>query len=392
VNLADLKREAEQLGLSVFQSGTRPAKEDYTSSLREYFLKRDYPNGPPYEEITPMLCHDFWLLHPKQQKMLWRNPDWVAQEKINGVRAILVFKQGLGVFCHSRTVSARSYRRVELTDRLPFASFKPGFDAIVDCEIAADKTNLQTTVSFLRAAARGQPLQLKPGKFLKFYVFDAIRWGGYDLRLRPLCERLMFLRDFQEAIVAAGLGQYFEILPTYLKDKEDVFERLVAAGAEGLVLKNLNYHYESSTSRSRFGWIKVKRQVEIDGYVSGFGRGKKGSEYENHVAYLEFSVLTDRGPVVIAHVSSLPWFYRKEVNVYDRNTDTVKLKMSEYGKVAHLVGMELSRKARRLTHARISYWRSDLKQEACTYQWSDLEATRLGVCGPILRSVAGGTG
>jgi ATP-dependent DNA ligase len=395
-NLSDLKKEAQTLGLEVGQSGKRPAKEDYLSVLREHHLKRDFPNGLPYTELTPMVCFDYWNLDPKQQAAIWNDHNWIAQQKLNGCRLILHFVKGLGVFAHSRTTGAHSYRRSELTNRLLFSDFIPEFTATVDSEVICDKTieagphvtksSLQTTSSLLHMEAEASKrLQKELDLHLKVHVFDITNWEGQDLRLRKLCERLAHLPDFQAAITAAKLGNHFEFPPIFFQDKQSIYEKILAVGGEGVVLKNINYHYEDSNSRSRVGWVKVKKQVEFDAYVSGFERGKPDSEYENHVSCLIFSVATDKDHIAIAKVSNLPWFFRKEISVYDKETNQVKLSMDIYGKVAHVSGLELSHKARRLVHPRIVFWRTDLTQEQCVYSMADIEATRSGAVNPPLR-------
>lgn len=399
-NLSDLKKEAHMLGLVVGQSGKRPAKEDYLSVLRDHHLKKEFPNGLPYEELTPMVCFDYWNLDPKQQAAIWTDTNWIAQQKLNGCRLILHFVTGLGVFAHSRTTSTHTYRRSELTNRLLFGGFIPEFTATVDSEIICDKTidsgphttksSLQTTTSLLHMEAEASKrLQKELDLPLKIHVFDITNWEGQDLRLRKLCERLAFMPDFKAAITTAQLGIHFEFPPIFFQEKQSIYEKILAVGGEGVVLKNINYHYEDSNSRSRFGWIKVKRQVEFDAYVSGFERGKQGSEYEKYISCLVFSIATDKDNLAIAKVSNLPWFFRKEISSYDSETNQVKLNMDIYGKVAHLSGLELSKKARRLVHPRIVYWRADLAQEQCLYSMADVEEVRLGVPSSPLRRTNG---
>lgn len=286
-NLSDLKKEAQMLGLEVGQSGKRPAKEDYLCVLREHHLQKEFPNGLPYKELTPMVCFDYWNLDPKQQAAIWNDHNWIAQQKLNGCRLILHFVKGLGVFAHSRTTSTHTYRRSELTNRLLFGDFVPDFTATVDSEVICDKTidagphvtksSLQTTASLLHMEAEASKrLQKELELPLKVHVFDITNWEGQDLRLRKLCERLSHLPDFQSAIAAAQLSSHFEFPPIFFQEKQSIYEKILAVGGEGVVLKNINYHYEDSNSRSRVGWVKVKKQVEFDAYVSGFERGRPG--------------------------------------------------------------------------------------------------------------------
>jgi len=384
--LSELKKECQALGLDV-KPGSKPAKEPYLQALRDHYAKRDFPNGLPYEEINPMLAYDFWKFSPREQLALWRNDGWLAQEKINGIRLILHFVRGVGVFAHSRTISVRTYRRSDLTSHLLFGSFVPDFTATLDTEIVG--SNLLQTVALLRMRPEDSR-RLQQDAPLAIHVFDVIRWEEFDLRLRPLTDRLAFIKDFQDAITKAELIKHFKFPPIFFQNKETVYNKIVADGREGVVLKNLNSHYEDSFARSRNGWVKVKRQIELDCFVSGYERGRFGSDYVNRVSCLIFSVNTEVGPLAIAKISNLPWFFRKEISNYDAETNTVKLSADISGKVAHVVGLELSRKARRLVHPRVSYWRSDLKQEQCLYHLKDIEASRLGSTSALPLRIVGG--
>lgn len=390
-SLADLKKEAQALGIKVESKARAP----YLDALRNFYLRRDYPSGLPYTELNPMLCYDYWKIHPKQQEAIWKNADWIAQEKLNGCRLIIHFVRGIGVFAHSRTVSAKTYRRTELTDRLLFRSLIPDFTATVDSEVmchsaTGTSNSLETTTALLHMRAEAsRRIQADQKCPLAAHVFDMTNWQGIDLRDKKLCERLSYMSDFQTAIQQTEASKYFVSLPVQLHKKKDFYNQVLKSGGEGVVLKNLNAPYEDSSARKRHGWIKVKKQVEVDAFVSGFERGRTGGDYETKVGSLVFSTNTEEGPLVVAKVSNLPWSFRKEVSEYDRETNTVKLDVNCYGRVARVIGLELSRRAGRLVHPRIDYWRSDLNQEQCVYSFREFEAVRKGETGAfLLRIVA----
>jgi hypothetical protein len=377
--LNDLKKECLSLGLDV-EPGPKPAKEPYLQALRDCYIKRDYPNGLPYEEINPMLAYDFWKFSPREQIELWRNDGWLCQEKLNGVRLVLHFVKGVGIFAHSRTVGVRTYRRTVLTGHLLFGEFVPSFTATVDTDITASTLQQTTALLHMRPEDSRRLQQDTP---LKVHVFDVIRWEESDLRLRPLTDRLAFIKDFQDAIATAELTKYFVFPPVFFLNKEAVYNKILASGGEGVVLKRLSSHYEDSSVRSRTGWVKCKRQVGFDAFITGFERGRPGSDYENLVSCLVFSINTQDCCLPIAKISALPWFFRKEISVYDKTTNTVELGADLFGRVAHIKGLELSRKARRLVHPRVSFWRTDLQKEQCNYSMKDIENLRLGNVGVV---------
>lgn len=373
MNLSALKAHAEALGLNA-KTGSKPAKEPYISALRDYFLQRDYPNGLPYEELSPMLCYDFWQLHPREQEALWKDGnDWAIQQKFNGCRLLLHFIKGNGVFAHSRETSVTTFRRKEVSRHLLFHDHIPKFTATMDCELVGP--TLQVVTATLNTTSDKARLVQERTPFV-IHAFDITRWGDTNLKEKRLDERLAYLTDVQHAINAEGLSNHFNFPPLHFQRKQDFYEQTIKNGGEGVVLKRLGSKYRGNSRRDRFGWIKAKRQIEFDSYVSGFEAGRQSSLLSSKVANLHFSVLTDEGPRLIAKVSNLPWDFRKEISFYDRTTGKVALDPELYGKVAHLVGQELSQRAFRLVHPRITHWRSDLKQKSCVYRSSDLELLR----------------
>jgi ATP-dependent DNA ligase len=364
-SLAKLKTQCQELGYIVHRKGFRPAKSDYLAVLRQHYIKKDFPQGLPYTELSPMLCLDYHRLLPKAQERLWKDDNgWVAQEKIDGARAILHFVWDVGVFAQSRVISVKTFRRSLLTDRLPFHDCKPSFTATVDCE----------------AVWQGTKLTL--------HVFDIVRWGDLDLRKKQLCERLAFLADFKAAIVTAGLQDHFDFPGVHFTKKREFYESVLTKGGEGVVLKNLASPYHDSLKRAKAGWVKVKRQLAFEAFVSWFDQVRQDSRYNDRVACLIFSLQTDSGPCVIAKVANLPSRFRREVSVFDKKTGSVALRLDVLGRVASVAGLEISRKARRLSHPKILRWRPDLRPEDCSYVSSDIEATSQGATNSLpLRAV-----
>jgi hypothetical protein len=349
-SLARLKTQCETLGYTIHRKGLRPAKADYLAVLRQHFINRDYPSGLPYPELSPMLCAEYHRLAPKAQEQLWRDDNgWIAQQKINGERAILHFVKGVGIFCHSRVISLKTFRRTEWTDLL-FKGFVPGFIATLDCEFVSPT----------------------------FHAFDIVRWDGQDLRRKQLCERLAFLNDFKTAINIAGLQDHFDFPAIHFNNKRVFFDSLITKSGEGVVLKALDSTYTDSNVRSRNGWVKVKRQIQFDAYVSGYEQGRSSSRYHDRIACLIFSIKTPEGPCVVAKIANLPSRFRREISVYNSKTSHAELRLDVMNRVATISGMEISRKARRLLHPKIIHWRGDLAPKDCVYASKDIEATIVG--------------
>ena len=65
-SLDDLRQECKEKGLSVVQSGKRPAKDDFVKALQGYFLSK-LPDVPKSLDRMlslgePMMCFPYWHL------------------------------------------------------------------------------------------------------------------------------------------------------------------------------------------------------------------------------------------------------------------------------------------------------------------------------------------
>ncbi len=399
--LAELQKLCRELGLEV-RLGPRKAKADYLLALREHYLRRDYLEGTPFAELTPMLSYPYWNLKAPERERIWQDHnDWIVQEKFNGCRVIVHFVKGVGTFAHSRNIDTTKYRRTDLTYHLLFADLIPPFSATVDCEAVIEsnidtgpftpkgskiKPSLQAVAAVLALRPESaRRLQTEQNAPLRFKAFDLVHWDGQDFRKKKLCERLPYLSDFLTSIAGTPAASYFEVPPTQLYAKKLFFDRVLAKGGEGCMFKNLNSPYVDSSKRSRKGWIKVKRSVELDAFVSGFEPGKPNGRWRNRIATLLFSVDTEDGLHLIAKVSSISKRSRTMITVRNRETKEITLHPDMYHKTAHLVGMEITPKSLRLLHPKVVRWNSigvDAKTR-CTYSMKDIRTGQMAL--PLIK-------
>lgn len=391
--LADLVKTCRELGYEPKPSGKRLSKEDCVKILREHFLPE---GGLPYEELTPMLCFAEWNLKEEERDEAWASPEWAAQEKLNGCRLILHFVEGVGIFAHSRTVSRKTFRFQELTDKLLIAGIVPDFSATVDCEVMIEKpvdtrpytakgevtrSTLHSTTAVLHLEGENsRKLQKEQDASLLFHAFDILRWDGVDLVDEPYWGRLEYLAHF---IDAAGKqqewGQFFRFPEVRTEGKREFYQEIVDRGGEGVILKRLDSKYHASSSRPRDGWVKVKRRMEFDAFVTGFLRGEEGTAWRNLVGALEFSVITEMGKKhAIAMCTNLTLATREKISIYDPETDTVTLDPRLFGRVAEVSGQDVTPRSLRLSHATIDRWRpkdgpDSKRPEDCMASMTDLK-------------------
>lgn len=391
--LEKLKAKADELGLAVKAAGKKLGKDDYVRELRAHFMPE---GGLPYEETTPMLCFAEWNLKPEEAKKAWTSESWGAQRKLNGCRLVLHFVEGVGVFAHSRTISVKTFRYQELTDQLLIASFKPSFSATVDCEVLVEKsidtrpytakgeitkTSLHSATALLHLEAENsKKLQIDQDARLQFHCFDIMKWNGRDLKQLSLNRRVQILAEFRQAIAGTEIVGDFHFPEIVLTGKKEFLAKVLSDGGEGVILKRMESKYEDSSSRPRDSWVKVKRRMDFDAYVSGFKRGDVGTAWENLIGAIEFSVNTEQGPHVLGYATNITLENRRRLTVYDTATNTVSLLPALYGKVAEISGQDVSAREQRLSHCTIERWRPkdgpDAKRKhECNYKMSDLLAS-----------------
>jgi len=392
--LAELKRICEKLGLKVVQTGSREAKKDFVLALKNQHLP---PGGLPYEEVEPMLCFAEWNLKDSEREHMWVSPNWIAQEKLNGVRLIVHFVKDRGWYAHTRNVSVKTWRFDELHTQFLWKDYVPTFSAVLDCEVMIMKsvdtreftakgqiteTTLHSTTSALSLEARNsRKMQEEQDAPLVLLPFDILSMEGRDLKHLPLQLRLKELEKFEtrlmvESIPFGGMERFFEFPDVYQQLKKEFFKKVVKEGGEGVVMKNLRSPYIASSSRRRDGWVKVKKRIEVDAYVTGFKRGDPDTGWENMVGAIEFSVMTENGEHPIGFGINLTMEQRRKVTKYDSETNTVTLHPAMYGKVAEISGQDISARVLRLTHCTIDRWRNkrgdEKGKEDCVVKLADL--------------------
>lgn len=117
-------------------------------------------------------------------------------------------------------------------------------------------------------------------KDVKYQVFDVMNINGQDIQSKPFEERQRLLKD----IVSNGKNSPIEIteqLEVETKEQyEEMFNSIVRAGGEGIMLRQPNSPYECKRSLTLLK-MKVVRDMEcrIVGYKMGTGKysGKLGS-------------------------------------------------------------------------------------------------------------------
>ena len=386
-----LKADCELKGISITQSGKRIMKDDYVKALREWHITKKYgsmDNIPWSMKFMlsiecPQLCKRIKDLKPDQQELVWNSQDWIAEEKIDGVRMIIVWDATEKKFhFYSRNNSVTDYLPQDYSDTI-FVTAK-NFDYpdnfVLDSEIISSNSCLETNthcLTQLQSTAALLNLNSEDSKTiqkkypLKFVVFDCLYdssslideiWEVRHCHAAELCSKLLesgFCCELNKVVENTADNQYA---------KREFFDAVISRCGEGLVLKNRNAKYHATSSRT-IDCVKVKRSTadaltkDIDAFVTDYVVGKDDTRNSNMVVGFVFSILLKKrdGSVVthpIAVCSNVSDIIKNDATVISEDGQ-VKLNPDYYGRVATVQGQNISARSLRLTHAVIDCWRPD---------------------------------
>jgi bifunctional non-homologous end joining protein LigD len=285
---------------------------------------------------------------------------WVVQPKFDGIRALLHVEGGR-VRITSRTVSEVTYRLSELQYNLP--QLTEGFDGLwgtvldgeLVCPLSVLDTGSTTTGSSLQATMailattpeNARRIQAREA-WVRFHCFDALRYRGRDLTTFHWADRQQYVEEARRR----SENPFVEAVPSFAVNKGEIHRHLVDAGGEGTVWKKSDGIYEPGR---RVGhWIKRKRGIEVEAFVSGFKPGNNG--HASFVGAVEFSVArADGATIPVAWVSNWSDAERAAMTHMGR-AGICGLNPAYLGRRALIAGQDCSAKTKRVRHARLVRW------------------------------------
>lgn len=360
-NLADLQAECIALGIKVEPKG-RASKEPYIAALRDHHWRKNHPDDPMPPQVMPMLLGSWEDLDEDEAHEIESDLHaWIVQPKMDGVRALIHIERNR-VRITSRTVSEVTYRLSEFQNNLPHLtsdfSMLNGtiFDGELVCPVSRLDTGSTVTASSLQAtmavlaASPNKARQFQEGfdTHLRFHVFDILRTCGQDVMPLPLMDR----QDILAASLRKLNNEFIEPVPSFVVNKPDIHRRIIESGGEGTVWKKAASSYEPGRRVSH--WIKRKRGIEMEAFITGFKPGTNG--HSHLVGAVEFGVRKPDGSTLwIAWVSNLSDADRFELTESPSARD-VQLASHHIGRRAVITGLDQSAKAGRIRHARLVRW------------------------------------
>jgi len=147
---------------------------------------------------------------------------------------------------------------------------------------------------------------------------------------------------------------YINIVPSITANRRAGHNRIVEQGGEGTVWKDANGIYEPG--RRGKHWIKRKRSIQMEAFVTGFKLGTANRRHAHVVGALEFSVeAPEHGVRPVAWISSWTDEERSVMTLRDRSGNPT-LNPTYFGLRAVVAGQDETGRSKRLRHARLAQW------------------------------------
>lgn len=244
--------------------------------------------------------HEFRQLQPtpargKFKEEMLRDPQWVAEEKLDGDRRI-----GQFVLHHptipivrftGRRVSDVDGLMVEKTDRVPHLSGFPQdglvtiggkiipiplaqvpielLGTVLDGEFVVKNGRSKDVTSIIGSLPDRAVMLQSIGGWIEWRVFDCLWFKGTDIRDKPLEYRRKCLLS---ALLTWGNPYAVAVPQVKGKRKETLFSEIVAAHGEGVILK----HTQSAYHEEKL-WVKMKKELTEDVVILGYDDPEKES-------------------------------------------------------------------------------------------------------------------
>jgi ATP-dependent DNA ligase len=288
------------------------------------------------------------------QQALLDDVNYVAQEKLDGMRAVIwITNDGLRIFSRSSGVADPS-QPLEKTSSLPHLAaltFPDLVGTVLDAEILiAGKDCAEISGTMNRKDIGADNHQVSA------FVFDILRLNGVSLTGKTLEQRIELLGTVQHRLQS----EHIVFLPwaRSSSEKRKLYDSILATGKEGIMLKRLDAVYVEG-ARPSSNWYKAKKSACFDCVILGFSKG--AGKYNTLIGAVIFGQYRDGKLVQLGQASGM--------------TDSIRGLMSKYpeqylGRVAEIKGMERL-KSGSIRHPQFVRIRTDKRPSDC--EWRDNE-------------------
>ncbi len=176
-------------------------------------------------------------------------------------------------------------------------------------------------------------------RFIHYIVFDCIMKNQDEIlqgmslttRLNSLDTLFLMAQDTHPWV-----QQHIHRISTHSMYRTEMYEKYVAGGGEGVMLKNAQANYRSGRRLANY-WYKLKKFDTVDVVITGFTKATPGSKYDGQIGAIEFGLYDgQKYPqlVPIGKCSGMSDFEREQFTIAgDRNIGNV-IELRYFGKTA----------------------------------------------------------
>lgn len=366
-----------------------------------------------WKYYSPCLAFRFDELKEKEQTQILDSTDWVATEKMNGVRCWVMYWKGQ-VRLYSRNYSDKDCGLNEYHKNI-LQNIKQVEDVyVIDTEVmfstGADvneeltemgiETNskLEAMVAMLamypeEAIKIQQKFQDRFGRpLITFKLIAPLFYKGKNYIKLPLGEGQ---KDYDEVLnYGRELGFALDPIRRVVGGKEaklNLHETIIAEGGEGTVFHNAKGAYDTTDNRKKTSFVKLKRSLKatigmddtVDAFITGFKMSNEKAGNAGLIGSLEASIyiLEDDGRTtkhVVAYLPNLPLETKKRITKTDEHGN-VTMSEDMYDLVVEVDGQSFSAVNGRLTHPRLLRFRGDKMPDECIYTRSWIRSQTDGI-------------
>lgn len=292
----------------------------------------------------------------KKLATIWDDASWVAEEKKNGWRFLMHFGGELErVYMTGRRVSSVTESLSEKGLCAP--CLWPSSDmarleyTVIDGEVMPPEgASFHDIAGIMNVDPEDAALEIQRLGKPSYAAFDVLFFNGRDVREMAYLERQAILGEIVEGCQSELITQVPRGPAT-----AETFDRIVAQGGEGVILKNIFAPYGESGA-----WVKVKKVVTVDVVVTGFTDAREGKtgKYLGQIGAVVVGVYLKDGTLCeIGQVSGMD--------------DATRLHMTAnpgqwIGTVVEVEAQEFGRE--RLLHPRWKRARPESNVRDCTYE------------------------
>lgn len=212
--------------------------------------------------IAPQLC--------ETADIIPQGKDWAFEMKYDGYRLLLAIADGkCAAFTRSGLDWSSKFSAI-IADGARLATRS----ALLDGEaVVLDDKGLSDFPKLVSA------LEKKSAAKVSFVAFDLLSLDGLDQRAKTYLQRKATLKKLlRKSVGSISYGEFF------LGGGDKLFQKIIAAGGEGVIAKRSHAPYKSGRSSD---WLKIKGDLREDFNIVGFMPSQKGETFASLLAARE---------------------------------------------------------------------------------------------------------